>query len=291
MAPKAKIDPTTLADSRAEALNASNVLDSVAVVRWSIDETHVTYQKDDCHTLSLYLSGGETSHRSDRPGETGGPGLLCMMPQDHLTRWDIKGPIEFAHLYFTDAVIRQFGARQLDCDARRIDLMDLTYQQDTGLTGLMARYFRLCEGDSPYPAIFGEQTLYEIFDRLITGYNSYGSKPIAIQGGLSTRHRLRIREYINSNLGMPISVAGLADEINLSPHHFARMFKESFGSTPAQYILSARLAEVKRLLSSRMPLADIALKTGFSHQSHMTMQFRRDTGLTPAAFRKLVRED
>lgn len=286
----AHIDTTTLAASDAHAITATSILDAVATVRWSINRNQVTFEKSDSHTLSLYLSGGETSHRTDRPGMTGGPGLLCMMPQGQETRWSINGPIEFAHLYVTDDMLRQYGARHFDCDARRIDLKEIVYADDPAMTCLLGRYFTLCETPGAHPALLGEEVLFSILDRLVTCYNGYTRKPVAVTGGLSTHHRRRVRDLIGSALESPLSIATLAAAVNLSPHHFARMFKESFGVSPAQYILQARISHAKQLLQGDDTLASIAAQTGFSQQSHMTMQFRRATGATPAHYRQVMKE-
>jgi len=284
------IDTTTLAASDAQAITATRILDTVATVRWSIDRNRVTYEKADSHTLSLYLSGGQTSHRADRPGVTGGPGLLCMMPQGQETRWSINGPIEFAHLYVTDDMLRQYGARHFDCDARRIDLQETVYAYDPAMTRLLGCYFTLSETPGAHPALLGEEILFGILDRLVTRYNGYEQTPVAVTGGLSTHHRRKVRDLINSALDTPLSIAKLAAAVGLSPHHFARMFKESFGVSPAQYILQARINRAKRLLQGQDTLASIAAQTGFSQQSHMTMQFKRATGVTPAQYRQVMRE-
>jgi AraC family transcriptional regulator len=68
----------------------------------------------------------------------------------------------------------------------------------------------------------------------------------------------------------------------LSLYHFIRLFKQSLGITPYQYILQHRIEKAKYLLThSELNIAEIAAQTGFCDQSHFTRHFKRMTGVTP----------
>ena len=58
------------------------------------------------------------------------------------------------------------------------------------------------------------------------------------------------------------------------------------GMTPTNYIIERRLERAKELMQETdLPIADIALRSGFSSQSHFTTSFRRFVGVTPSSFR------
>lgn len=66
------------------------------------------------------------------------------------------------------------------------------------------------------------------------------------------------------------------------------MFREAYGASPHQYILAKRVERAKALLlATDLPIAEIALETGFSSQSHLTTAFGRFTGVPPAEFRRV----
>ena len=87
----------------------------------------------------------------------------------------------------------------------------------------------------------------------------------------------------------PASVCGLlASELGLSPHHFARVFKATFGVTPHRYVQARRLEAAADALQRQRqrPIADIALAHGFASQAHMTDLMRRRFGVPPRLLRQ-----
>lgn len=91
----------------------------------------------------------------------------------------------------------------------------------------------------------------------------------------------RVADLIHAQFADPLSLDGLALEVNLSAWALLRLFKKQTGISP--YLLQARLRiqAAKQSLRSGMPMAETAVSCGFSDQSHMTKQFRRWMGITP----------
>lgn len=105
-------------------------------------------------------------------------------------------------------------------------------------------------------------------------------------GKLSIRNEHRIREFLAANFKQKLSVAALAGECDLSPGHFIVAFTNTFGERPHQYLIKRRLDYAQHLLlESEKQIADIALLSGFSSQSHLTASMKRDRGLTPKQLR------
>jgi AraC family transcriptional regulator len=106
-------------------------------------------------------------------------------------------------------------------------------------------------------------------------------------GRLAPWQVLRLRDFIDNNLGRPIQVKDLSEIARRSAAHFCRAFKVTFGQTPHSYITARRLALAQSLmLESEQPLSTIALECGFTDQAHLSHLFRQHYSDTPAAWRR-----
>ena len=275
-----KINSSILLAANAEIVEQIDLLPNVAISRWKINKNRVNYNKHDSHTLSLYVKGGETSFRTDQPTNKGAPGKFTLMPQHHESDWNINGEVEFIHLYFTDTILKQFAAINFD-----FDLQDLTYKKDIPLQKLFLEYCLVCESHYYISPLFSEQMLYNIFYHLINHYNGFGIKAHNIRGGLSTFHIRQIKSMINDCLDEKLTIGRLANEVGLSHFHFAKMFKLSFGESPACFINRLRIERVKQCLKTTRTISEISASTGFSQQSHMAQQFKKMTGMIPSIYR------
>lgn len=98
-------------------------------------------------------------------------------------------------------------------------------------------------------------------------------------------------EKISREYAHPLSVGELAEAVSMSPSHFSRMFKSHFGVTPHTYLRKVRLMAACELLSTTdHPMSVVAGRTGFYDQSHLANEFRRERGMSPAAYRTKYRD-
>ncbi|XKH59185.1 helix-turn-helix domain-containing protein [Halomonas sediminis] len=96
-----------------------------------------------------------------------------------------------------------------------------------------------------------------------------------------------LNRYIQQHLGDELRVADLARLACLSETHFSSCFRAQTGLSPWQYVKRQRLTSARHLLlTSRTPLADIAVQTGFANQSALSHAFRRNYGLSPRQLRQ-----
>ncbi len=122
--------------------------------------------------------------------------------------------------------------------------------------------------------------------RLIHYHSAQPLPPVQYRGGLPGYALRRVCEYVDGNLSCDVSLAQLARIAGMSAYHFARLFRQSMGVSPHQYLISRRVARARDLLSeSSRPLAEISHEVGYESQSHFTAVFRKSTGLTPKVFR------
>lgn len=105
-------------------------------------------------------------------------------------------------------------------------------------------------------------------------------------GGLPQRQLSQILDYMDAHLAEDIKLADLARLLDMSQFHFSRLFKQSLGISPYQYLLQQRVERAKHLLKHTDQLiTNIAFACGFNSHSHLSKQFRQLTGMTPKAYR------
>ena len=111
--------------------------------------------------------------------------------------------------------------------------------------------------------------------------------PQNISRGLAAWQADRVLEYIDRNLGSKMTVREMADRVALSKSHFARAFKRTLGCPPMAYVAMRRVERAQlMMISTRERLANIALACGFADQAHLSKQFRRAVGMSPALWRR-----
>ena len=100
----------------------------------------------------------------------------------------------------------------------------------------------------------------------------------------------RAKEILHEHSSETISLGDVAKTVDIHPVHLAREFRKFYGCTLGEYLRGLRIQFACRKLStSDMPLVEIALAAGFSHQAHFSRLFKRHIGMTPTEFRSLYR--
>jgi transcriptional regulator GlxA family with amidase domain len=101
-----------------------------------------------------------------------------------------------------------------------------------------------------------------------------------------------MQRFVAANPSSDHSIANLAARAGLSPRHFARLFREEVGITPAAWVESARVSAARRLLENdrHMP-KQVAVQCGFANADTLRRAFVRHVGVTPAEYRKRYARD
>jgi AraC-like DNA-binding protein len=94
-------------------------------------------------------------------------------------------------------------------------------------------------------------------------------------------------DHINANLDKPLPVNELAEVSGLSRAHFSRVFAESEGLPPAEFVLQQRMQRAAKLLTNAafLPVKEVAIMSGFDDANYFSKAFRRVYGINPTEFR------
>jgi transcriptional regulator GlxA family with amidase domain len=108
-----------------------------------------------------------------------------------------------------------------------------------------------------------------------------------IPGGLAPWQIRRVTTHIEAHLDETIRNSELAALVRLSSFYFCRAFRESFADSPHGYIMRRRVERAQGLmLTTNIPLAQVAVSCGIADQAHFNRLFRRFVGETPGAWRR-----
>lgn len=84
------------------------------------------------------------------------------------------------------------------------------------------------------------------------------------------------------------SLRALGLQTGVTPFHLVRVFTQTTGLSPHRYLVQTRVRRASQLLARGIPASFVAAMTGFVDQSHLTTQFKRYVGTTPASYQRCV---
>jgi len=117
----------------------------------------------------------------------------------------------------------------------------------------------------------------------------HAAPPQSRHGRLSRRTLARVRDYVDANIADDISLTGMAEAAGMGADSFARRFKATTGVAPYAFVLEERIRWAEALLAdAALPIGTIAIRLGFSSQSHFTATFRRLRGTCPRTYRMRI---
>ncbi|PWB33672.1 AraC family transcriptional regulator [Pseudomonas sp. SDI] len=272
------------ASPHARLEHSAQLGDGLAVALWNNRHDARDYEAPSHHTLSCYIADGTGTFRREQPSLKGAPNKLCIMPAGAPSNWVVNGSIRLAHLYISQEQFALGCVRLLDREPRELQLREATFLDDPQ----QARRFHqliAMNWDEPGERLLTSSLAHEMLDHALL--SQVGMRAgLRLKGGLAAHQRRQLAEYVEGHLEQPLNLRELAGLCNLSEYHFARMFRESFGLPPHQYVLARRLARARQLLRlGALALGEIALQCGFASASHFSNRFRQALGATPGEYR------
>jgi AraC family transcriptional regulator len=159
------------------------------------------------------------------------------------------------------------------------------YDRDLWDTAL--KFKSQVENPGSMPRLYAEALGIVLTHELVRINSGAARREPANRGGLAPWQQKRVAAYIEERVANDIPLATLAELARLSPYHFCRSFKRSFGMPPHRYHAIRRIERAKQLLADRqLSVTTIALDVGFSDTSRFSAAFHRLTGQTPSCYRR-----
>lgn len=135
---------------------------------------------------------------------------------------------------------------------------------------------------TPYRDWQASCTINQLLTHILTISYNESSRTVSLPNNMQYLIR-----YIENNFTSALSLDYLAHFSGISKSHLSREFKKYTGFAPNEYIIQLRLNEAKKiLLGSQKPISKIAYDVGFHDINNFTNLFKKNTGVTPGAFRR-----
>lgn len=183
-------------------------------------------------------------------------------------------------MFYPETYLLQKAASELADCFQPLPYFPTAVIQDRQLAAQMC-YLHLCLENSA-SKLEKESLLIWTFAQLISRYAQAPPpiKPISPEVFAIKR----TQEYLQANYSDNISLERLSNLVNLKPLRLLRVFRRTLGLPPHAYLVQVRVTQAKRLLAMGISIADAAVETGFSDQSHLHRHFKRIVGVTPGQY-------
>ena len=100
----------------------------------------------------------------------------------------------------------------------------------------------------------------------------------------------RAKDMLRETREVPLLIHDVAREVSISPYHFIRLFKSTFGQTPHEFRTDMLLDKAKQLLVvSNLSVTEVCMEIGFSSVGSFSELFARHVGVPPSAYRRQLR--
>jgi AraC family transcriptional regulator len=220
-------------------------------------------------------------------------GSVAVYPAGLPIRWSWRTPLSYSVLALDPGFLNYVACRLYGAAPGDFELLPTERNHDFGIATLLGlgREAGRADADSGW---YLESLANMLAAHLLRHYGRWtrgGPRPTSAQrgpgigGGSSVPEPVRRAvDYIHEHHAEDIDLRSIAEAVNLSPYHLARLFKQAIGTPPHRYLIQVRVQSAQALLAldtEKRSLAEVAAAAGFSDQSHLTRHFKRLLGVTP----------
>ena len=244
------------------------------------DEHHVLLNlKSKAHRVQNWRDGELRDFTFNR-------GEIIVTPAGMRSGWRWHEKSDVIVITLQPAKVEQFAQSELCMLLDPQQFSDLPQFSDPDLCAAGVFLRDALETDDISSTVMFEAMSRVFLVKLLQKYGKRRAEDVELSVRFTSRHYQSVLSYVQNRLDQTITVGQLAAEAGMSSSHFARVFKETLGSTPMQYVMAYRIEQaVKMMDDAEHPLGDIALVCGFADQAHFTRSFKQVLGKTPRAYR------
>jgi AraC family transcriptional regulator len=212
---------------------------------------------------------------------------MAFVPAHHTFRGTFVPRVSLRTVYFYIDPSQLAVDPELEFAA--LDLSPRLFFEDPVLRGTAEKLIAVIENPGSASRLYAEALSAVLAIELVRLERGSPTVTATARGGLATWQERAACDFIEAHLTEDIALADLAGLARLSPAHFCRAFKRSFGVPPHRYQLQRRIERAKSLLADQdRSVLEVALACGFNFPSNFSQIFRKGTGVTPREFRRAL---
>jgi AraC family transcriptional regulator len=172
---------------------------------------------------------------------------------------------------------------------------DLSYEPGAGvndltISGLGSLLLPALRHPDPANPLFVDHVLLAVGVHVAQAYGGMWPMSRPARGGLAPWQERRAREFLLANIKSGVALREVARECGVSVGHFSHAFRRTVGVAPHKWLIEQRVVLSKeKLRDDGLSLSDVAMECGFSDQSHLTRIFRQAVGVSPGAWRRVLK--
>jgi AraC family transcriptional regulator len=212
-----------------------------------------------------------------------------ILPAGTLHRCDWQQDIEFMFVGLDPHIFVRVGQELVNPD--RIELIPhFATLQDPLIQGILFTLKQELISGGINTHLFVDRLKTTLVAHLLRKYGVQKVQIATYADGLPRYKLNQLLDYIDAHLDWNLELEDLAQQVGMSQFYFSRLFKQSLGITPHQYVIQQRVERAKQLLrKGELSLVEVSLECGFANQGHLNRHFKRLTGTTPKEIARMYK--
>jgi len=208
-------------------------------------------------------------------------GEMSLVPR-HFEKWFRTDGLHYLSVGISDAALTEVA----DGTSGEVELRRTDHLVDARLRALVEAVNAERIAGFPSGRLFLDSVEQALAVALVNGYAVRHRSVQTHRGGLGCARLRRIKEFVDAKMEDELTLREMAQSVELSRAHFARMFRKSTGESPHQFVLRQRIEHAMAMLrSDDARVVDVAVACGFKTQQHFARVFRHVCGVSPTDYR------
>jgi AraC family transcriptional regulator len=209
----------------------------------------------------------------------GAPFDFDLVPAGASGAWEDHAPCDMVSVRLAPGLVAS-TAEALALPADRSDLAPRIGARDPLVEHVVRALMAELAAPEPAGRIYADSLAVALTTRLV---QNFATVTATGRQTLSKPQVRRVVEFVEANLDGELTLDQLAEVAGISVPHFTTLFRRTMGQSVHSYVMERRVQRARSLLLARnRSIAEVALETGFAHQSHLARWMRRLLGVTPS---------